>query len=96
MRFVDCTPEERQIVAAAAAKVRAAAETGLEPYAGDARILMSRDDTEVFDRISLGVAALKASGRVVSVPSVVSVMLGLGRALRECPTVPRDPDLLEE
>ena len=96
MRFVECTPEERQIVAAAAAKVRAVAETGLEPYAGDGRILISRADTEVFDRFTLGVAALNAAGRVVSVPSVVSVMLALGRALRECPTVPRDPDLLEE
>jgi hypothetical protein len=96
MRFVDCTPEERQVVAAAASRVRAVAEAGLEPYAGDGRILMSRDDTEVFDRFTLGVAALKAAGRVVSVPSVVSVMLGLGRALRECPTVPRDPDLLED
>ena len=96
MRFVECTPEERQIVAAAAAKVRAVAETGLEPVAGDGRVLVSQNDMAVFDRFTLGVAALKATGRVVSVPSVVSVMLGLGRALRECPTGPRDPDLLEE
>jgi hypothetical protein len=89
MRFVDCNPEERHVVAAAAAKVREVAASGLEPYAGDGRILISSDDTAVFDRVALGVAALKASGRVVSVPSVVSVMLGLGRALRECPTAPR-------
>lgn len=96
MRFVDLSPEERNIVAAAAAKVRTVAEDRTDPYSGAARILMSRDDSEVFDRFTLGVAALKAAGRVVSVPAVVSVMLGLGRALRECPTVPRDPDLLEE
>lgn len=96
MRFVECTPEERQVIAAAASQVRAVASAGPEPVAGDGRVLVSQNDMEVFDRFALGLAALKSTGRVVSVPALVSVMLGLGRALRECPVSPWLRELLDE